>query len=287
MKIYIPSTQKLAKLKTHAFCILLVCFSNGVLGQNVSYEIVENDVRWLDLMHIRPYVSFCIPPTDLVKDLPIILTVDAQYWAEKIDFRGGLSYGNVFMGGSVGATYHLKKGIKRANHKFVISRTKSGKTETTKFLRAKADIHRISGPCVDLNTGVWKNAGFVAKLDFGWDIQTLAFARAKINGSKYAIKSSRNGWFSTKIQGVLANVVVDETNYFKLGAGTGKVENNRKMAVGFQIYPSVAVAPWRTVTFFASMPMGYMRYLGMANAPETSSKGIPIFSINLGASIGI
>jgi len=274
---------------TLAIAILSYLSVQVSFAQNISYKIVENNVKNYEYLHIRPYFSFAIPPTDLVKNFPINICVDGQYWAEKFDYRAGLSYGT-FKGGSIGATFHIKNGVKSANHKFVTSRTKSGKTETTKFFRAKADLYRVSGPCADLTMGALQNAGLFLKFDFGWDIQTLASARAKVEGMKRTINSSRNGWFDIKFQGVLANVLVDETDYFKLGQGTGKEELNRKMALGFQVNPSVAISPWRTVTFYAALPMGYMKYLGVNTANTlgiaTTAKGAPILSINLGASIG-
>jgi hypothetical protein len=75
------------------------------------------------------------------------------------------------------------------------------------------------------------------------------------------------------------------TNYFNLGAGTGKYTEERKMALGGQLNISGAIRPWKGVTFYMSLPLGYMRYMGVSDAPETTNRGVPILNIVLGAQI--
>lgn len=266
---------------TFSLCIISTVSINA---QSVNYKIVGNDVSNAKKLNIRPYVAFFIPPTEVIDGLPVTVNIDAQYWTSVADFRGGISYGT-FKGVNIGGTLHLKDGIKSVNHKFVMSRTSNGKTETVKYLRAKADVYKISGPCADLAIGSLKGAGFYSKLDFGWDFQTLGRAYAEINGRNY--KGNRNGWLSFKFQGVVATTVVDMTDYFGLGAGTSKYLIERKMAVGVQVNPSFAYRPWKKSTFYAAIPLGYMGYLGVSDAPSTTTKGIPILSINIGLQLSI
>jgi hypothetical protein len=267
---------------TIAILMLFLSLNAKVFAQTVSYKIVGNEVQDASVLKIGPTVSFAIPPSDLVKGLPSTFNLEAQYWTKLIDFRATGSFGT-FKGTSIGATYHMVNRVMNKKDKFVISRTKSGNKETTTFFKAPVKIYRISGPCADLTTGVFGEAGFFTKLDFGWDFQTNARAYAVYDGR--SIKGSRNGWMSLKVQGVLANVAIDMTDYFKLGAGTGKYTEERKMAVGGQVNFGVAARPWKGVTLYMSLPVGYMKYMGVSDAPETTSKGAPILNINIGAQV--
>lgn len=271
----------LSRLKA-SFILIIFVFTSQIFAQSISYKIVGNDVDDKSKLKLRPSISFAIPPSELVEGLPITFNLEAQYWMPKIDVRVSGSYGT-FKGGSVGVTYHLVNQVKNKNDKFVVSRTQSGNRETTTYFKAPVDIHKISGPCADLSTGVYGEAGFYSKLDFGWDFQSYGRAYAEYNNR--TLKGSRNGWMSIKLQGVLANVAIDMTDYFKLGAGTGKYTEERKMAIGGQVNFSVAARPWKGLTFYMSMPLGYMRYMGVSDAPSTTSKGVPILNIVLGTQI--
>jgi hypothetical protein len=275
--------KKRMTIKTTVF-ISLIGLSLSSSAQTVDYKIVGNDVTDLSSLKIRPSVSFFIPPTDLVNGLPTTVNIEAQKWTELIDFRALASYGS-FNGLSIGGTYHVVNKVMTKKDKFVVSKSKTGNTETTTYFKAPVNIHRISGPCVDLTNGFLKDAGFFTKIDFGWDIQT--YGRAYAEYGNRTLSGSRNGWTSVKMQGVLANVAIDMTDYFQLGAGTGKYTEERKMAIGAQASLSAAIRPWKRVTFYTSLPLGYVKYLGVSNAPSTTSKGAPILSINLGVQVGI
>jgi hypothetical protein len=266
------------------FTFLFVIFSSQLIGQNISYKIVENNVEERSQLHIRPAISFSIPPSDIIEGLPTTLSVEGQYWTDVADFRATAHVGT-FKGISVGATYHLSDKTKVKKEKFVVSTSKTKRVETTTYFKAPVNMHKISGPCADLTTGFYGEAGFFTKLDLGWDFQH--FGRSYAEYGNRTIKGSSNGWFSAKIQAVVANVAIDMTNYFNLGAGTGKYTEERKMAFGGQINVSGAVRPWRGVTFYMSLPLGYMRYIGVSDAPETTNRGVPILNIVLGAQINL
>ena len=269
-------------MQSMIMCIVFLTIAINANSQSVSYKIIDNEVNDASKLKIRPTISFAIPPTNLVDGFPITFNLEAQYWTKLIDYRAALSYGT-FVGTSIGATYHLVDKEATKNDKFVTSVTQKGKTETTTFFRAPVKMYKISGPCVDLTTGVYKDAGFVSKLDFGWDFQHYGNSTAEYNGRK--LKGSKNGWVSMKLQGVLANVNVDMTDYFKVGAGTGKYTEERKFAIGAQVNFSAAIKLWNGFTFYASLPVGYMKYLGVSDAPETTDRSIPILNVVLGAQI--
>lgn len=254
----------------------------NAISQSIDYKITGNDITDNSKLKLRPSISFAIPPTDLVDKLPIMFNIEGQYWTKIMDFRATASIGT-FKGGAIGATYHFVDKDKIRKEKFVVSRSRSGNTETTKYFKAPVTVHKISGPCLDLTSGVYKNAGFYSKLDFGWDFQTYARSYAEYGNS--IIKGSMNGWVSIKTQGVLATTLVDMTDYFKLGAGTGKYTEERKVAIGGQISISGALKPWKDVTLYVSLPLGYMKYMGVSQAPETTNRGAPILGIVLGTQI--
>lgn len=276
----LPFKQKLKKIA--GISCLFLSLSSNLFAQAINYRIFGNDIEDKSNLKVRSYVSFCIPPSDLVEGLPVIFNLEAQYWTPKIDYRATASFGT-FKGATIGMTYHKFSGIKTKNDKFVISVSKNKNTETTTYFRAPVKVYKISGPCVDLTTGAYAEAGFYSKLDFGWDFQT--YGRAYAEYEKRTLKGSRNGWMSVKVQGVLANVAIDMTDYFKLGAGTGKYTEERKTAIGAQVHFGLAARPWKGVCFYWSMPLGYMKYMGVDNAPSTSNKGAPIFNINLGVQV--
>ncbi len=263
--------------------ILHFSFAN-LNAQQVSYKITENNLEDKSNFKIRPSISFFIPPTELIDGLPVNFNLESQYFTKAMDFRGGLHYGT-FIGASIGGTLHLVDKVKSVNNKFVTSRTETSTTVTTKFFKAAVNMHKVSGPCVDLTVGTLKDAGFYPKLEIGWDFQTYGKAYAEYNGR--SIKGNRNGWLSMKYQAVIANVNIDMTDYFGLGAGTSTYTEERKMAVGFQINPSFAYRPWKTSTFYFSMPVGYLKYMGVSKAPDTTPGGFPVLNILLGAQIGI
>jgi hypothetical protein len=276
----LPSTKTMNKSMALLFLILIL--TNVSSAQKVEHKIIGNDVEDKSMLKIRPSISFSIPPTEIVEGLPMTLNLEAQYWTKPMDYRFTGSFGT-FKGASAGITYHMVNQIKTRNEKFVISRSKSGNTTTTTYFKSPVNIYRISGPCADLTSGVFGNAGFYSKLDFGWDFQT--YGRSYATYENRTLKGAKNGWMSIKLQGVLANVAVDMTDYFKLGAGTGKYTEERKMAVGGQVNFSGAISPWQKITFHLNMPLGYMKYMGVYAAPETTSKGSPILSINLGLQV--
>lgn len=253
-----------------------------ISGQSVSYNIVENNVEDKSKLKIRPYVSFVIPPTEIVDGLPFNVNVEAQMWTKAFDIRGAVGYGtNIF--GSIGITLHSENKEKSIKEKFITKRVETEKSVAVSFFRAPVNIHKISGPCIDVTAGVWKNAGLYPKLEFGWDFQSYRRAVAEVNGRK--INGKTNSWVSFKYQVVVSSVNVDMTDYFGVGAGTSTYTEKRKMAAGFQINPSWAYRPWKKSTFFANLPMGYLKYMGVGNAPSTTSKGAPIFAINIGAQL--
>lgn len=260
-----------------AFLVIL-----QINAQTVNYKIVGNDVESRPKFVLRPFVAFSIPPSELVEGLPVTVNLEAQYWTKMIDYRATGSFGT-FKGASVGATYHLSDKIKTKKEKYVVSETETKRTKTTTFFRAPANVHRISGPSLDLTSGMYGAAGFYSKLDIGWDFQHFGRSFAEYN--ERTIKGSSNGWVSMKLQAVLANVAIDMTDYFKLGAGTGKYTEERKMAVGAQVNVSGAFKPWKSVTFYYALPLGYMKYMGVSKAPDTTPRGVPILNIILGAQI--
>lgn len=276
MKFFNSTTQHLLL----GLVLFILTSTSHLFSQNIRYKIVGNDVESRPKFVLRPSVSFSIPPSDLVEGLPIFVSIEAQYWTKMIDYRATGSFGT-FKGGAIGATYHLSEKVKVKKEKYVTSRTETKNTTTTKYFKAPANVHRISGPCADFTSGIYGTAGFYSKLDLGWDFQHYGRSYAEYNNR--TIRGSSNGWLSLKVQAVLANVAIDMTDYFKLGAGTEK----RKTAVGAQVNISGAVRPWKTVTFYYALPLGYMRYMGVANAPETTSKGAPILNIILGTQIKI
>lgn len=274
---------QMIKFNLNSFlCFVILVGSFQLSAQNISYKIVGNDVEDESKLKIRPTISFSIPPSELVDGLPVIYSVEGQYWTDIADFRATASFGT-FKGLSVGATYHFTDITKIKKTKFVISTTKTKRVETTTYFKAPVNVHRISGPCADLTTGFFGEAGFYTKLDLGWDIQHYGRSYAKYENR--TIKGSSNGWINVKVQGVIANVAVDMTNYFNVGAGSGTYIRERKMALGGQLCLSGAARPWNGVTLYASLPVGYMRYMGVSDAPETTDRGIPILNIILGAQI--
>lgn len=276
---------KMIKFQLNLFLSLAIFVGSFQLSaQNVNYKIVGNNVEERSQLHIRPAISFSIPPSDLVEGLPTTISVEGQYWTNVADFRATANVGT-FKGVSVGATYHLKDKTKVKKEKFVVSTSKTKRVETTTYFKAPVNMHKISGPCADLTSGIYGEAGFFSKLDIGWDFQH--FGRSFAEYGNRTIKGSSNGWFSAKIQGVVANVAIDMTNYFNVGAGTGKYTKERKMALGGQVSVSGAVRPWKGVTFYMSLPLGYMRYMGVSDAPETTNRGVPILNIVLGLQINL
>ena len=182
--------------------------------------------------------------------------------------RVGIGVG-VFNGLRFGTTYYLKNSEKMANYKFVVSRSSSGNSTTTKYYVQQAKVKNIIGPAADLQIGFLKGAGFYTRLDFGFDFQTFGRAYSERNGQVYA--GNRNGWASIKAQVVLANVYFD--------ARFPEIDQ-RRMQVGFQMAPQISNRPWKRVCLYGALPLGFVKTLGVADDAI-----IPILSIDLGMSI--
>jgi hypothetical protein len=267
------------KLFTLLISIILI---HSTKAQMVNYKIVGNDIENRHKLHIRPYLSFYIPPSTIGRNFHANLNVDAQYWFPKLlDVRAGINIGS-FKGGTFGATYHLIDKIKSKNNKYVLSRTTRGKTETTTFLKAKANSHIIVGPCLDAMLGVLTEGGFYTKIDVGLDYQSFSRSYAEIGNR--TIPGARNGWVSCKVQGVVVSMNHDD-NIFDA------VPFERRLGIGGQINLQASARPWRGVTFYAALPIGFVKVLGPAmEAPTITKKDKniqPILYINIGASINL
>ncbi len=255
-------------------CIAIAAMVNNsaVNAQSVNYKIVGNDLNTFRKLSIRPYASFFIPPTPIAQGFGNAY-IEAHYWLKNIvDIRAGFGVGT-FTGFIGGGTFHLMDKVKPTKHKFVLSRSRSGRTETTTFFKANADRRIILGPCLDFSIGALKNAGFYTKVDIGFDYQS--FARAYAETDNRSIASSRNGWVGLKVQGVIASVNWDENKF-------DKTEPTRKLGIGGQVCLSASARPWKGVTFYANLPMGAMKIQGV-----TEDAIQPILQINLGLSINL
>jgi hypothetical protein len=257
---------------TASIAIAAMINNQALIAQSVNYKIVGNDLNTFRKLSVRPYVSFYIPPTPIAEGFTNFY-LEAHYWLKNIvDVRAGFGVGT-FTGFIGGGTFHLIDKIKSTQHKFVVSRSTTGRTETTKYFKAYADRRIVLGPCLDFSVGALKNAGFYTKIDFGFDYQS--FARAYAETDNRNIASSKNGWISLKVQGVIASINWDDNKF-------DDIKPVRKLGIGGQVSLSASVRPWKGVTLFANLPMGAMKIQGVAQ------KSIqPILQINIGASINL
>jgi hypothetical protein len=249
-----------------------ICNFNTLNAQTINYKISGNDLNTFRKLSIRPYVSFFIPPTPVAEGFANAY-IDAQYWLKNIvDIRVGFGVGT-FTGFTSGGTFHLMDKAKSTKHKFVVSRSETRRTTTTKYFKAEADSRVVFGPCLDVSIGGLKNAGFYSKIDIGFDYQSFARAYAETDG-RY-IASSKNGWFSLKMQGVIASVNWDDNKF-------DDIKPTRKVGLGGQLNLSGSARPWKGVTFFGSLPMGIMKIQGVKKDAIQ-----PILQINLGFSVNL
>ena len=255
---------------------LLVLFAMVFASQSSTAQssITDNDLGSIKRNNVRAYASFYIPPTRL-QDFSADLNVAGTYnIGNRIQARGGLAVGT-FTGVKLGASYYLRASQVTRNHRFVVSRSKSGRTETVTYFREKAKGMNYFGPAVDVQIGRFSKAGFYFKSDFGleWVFARKAFADYK--GRR--IGASSNGNLSVKAQAVLLNSMYGSPIYNLL---------ERRTAAGFQIAPSFTASPWRRITLHGGLPFGYAKYLGttLSKYGDDIEKGIYILSIDLGLS---
>jgi hypothetical protein len=255
-------------------CIAIAAIANcNVLNaQSINYKIVGNDINTFRKLSVRPYASFFIPPTPIAEGFANGY-IEAQYWLKNIvDIRAGFGVGT-FTGFTGGGTFHLMDKIKSTKHKFVLSRTETRRTTTTNYFKAYADSRVVIGPCLDVSVGMLKNAGFFTKIDIGLDYQS--FGRAYAETGNRTIASSKNGWVSLKVQGVIASLNWDDNKF-------DATKPTRKLGIGGQVSLSASARPWKGVTFYANLPMGAMKIQGV-----TEDAIQPILQINLGVSINL
>ncbi len=239
--------------------LFAVVFTTSQLNAQVNYKVIDQ-MNTFKKLSIRPYMSFGIAPLDL-GDLAANLNIEGQYWvSNKLDVRGGINMGT-FTGITVGGTMHLKDAIQNKSQKYITSESYSGNTKTTKYFKGNADIRKVFGPAADLKIGYFnKNTKvFYTQLDFGVDFQSFARNYAELNdGSTYP--SNKNGWTSLKVQGVIA------TSF-------------KKVAIGAMATLQASRRPWKGVTMYLNIPLGFMKTIG--------GEVIPIISPGFGVSINI
>lgn len=234
-------------------------------AQTSSPKITDNDLSTIKKLNVRGYFSFYIPPNPSI-GLGVDLNADAQYTMSKLlQLRGGIAAG-VFTGARIGATYYLSNCEKDVKYKFVVSRTKTGNTTVTRYYTQFAKARNILGIAGDVQSGVLKNSGFLLKVDAGLEFQTFGKAFSERDGTVYA--GNRNGWLSVKAQLVYVNCFFD---------ATFPETDARRNGIGFQIAPQVATKPWKKFSFYAGLPMGFIKTIGIKEDAIT-----PILSINVG-----
>ncbi len=258
---YNPLFQKL-------FFILLIC---GSAFASKAQDVDQESLDWGKL-RVRTFVNIPIPYTE-TKDIKLasILTVQGAYEIGTLaDVRAAAHVGT-FKGVSVGGTYHLTDGLKNRKTRFIVAET----GDRVYFYKGYSDFRSIFGPSVDLMAGVFQDAGLYARLQAGLEWQT--HSRAYYKG----YNSMRNGISTVKLQAVAASLAMAEYH-------NGAQDYVRRLGIGGVAGIAYDFRPWRRVTMFGGVDLGYMVLPGVENDLTNgieNSKGHPILEIKFGASV--
>ena len=225
----------------------LICLLLFSVLKIQSQEVVQESTDW-NKLRFQPGISFSFPMAiDL--DNPVIpmgLNLDAYYELGNIaDFKAGLQYGT-FKGVSVGGTYHLSDKISSKMTRFIVAQT----GRKVYFYKNMSEYRRVFGPTANLQIGNYSPTGFYARFDGGIDLQR--HSRAYYDG----YPSSRNGFSSIKLMATVVNLNQPEET------SLGKQVTNR-VGVGASAAYFAELKPWKRITFFGGMDMGYITLLGV------------------------
>jgi len=247
-------------LFTFGLCIL-------AQAQTTPYKMHFNEVDNFRNFHVLLYPEFFIAPGDRELALPSNLVVDARYWLGTIaDFRAGASFGTN-LGLRLGGTLHLRDHIRSIKEKFVLGSSKSGRTETTRYLKIPVQARGMSGPCVDLFIGN-QFGGFTSKVDLGWEFQGYRRAQILTESGRY-INGALNGYHSMKFQAVFQTPIPSSRRFLNK-EGAYIIENFNTIGVGGQVSFDASVKPWKFATLYGGLSMGYIKVAGEGSAPILS-----------------
>ncbi len=257
-------------MKKSYLIISLTILSTGLFSQTVEQESLD----WRKL-RIRPNVSMSAPLTGEEEiTLPLGVNVDAFYNLGKLaDLQGSLQVGT-FKGFTVGGTYHLSDVLVNRSTRFIVSQN----SRRVYFYKGKSDYRRVFGPTVSLKAGSYSDAGFYGRLDAGIDLQRQS--RAYYDG----YPSFRNGFSSIKLMATVAKL-----NQFEYGETDGLV--SRVGAGGLASY-QVDLKPWKRVSLFSSLELGYLAVLGVTDYDTgyvimDNNKWNLILELKLGVSVSL
>jgi hypothetical protein len=256
--------------------LAILTFSLGFIattfGQSTSYKINYNDVSDLRSLQIRLYPEFFIAPGDRELKLPANLILDAHYYLGSLaDISAGLSLGSntgVLLGGSL----HLRDHEREVKEKFVLSRSTSGRTTTTRFLKVRVTARSFSGPCADV-FAVSQMGAFTSKVDLGWSWSGYRHSQIEVDENRY-ISGSMNGFHTIKLQAVFQAPIPTSRSYFN-EEGAYITKKGNAAGVGGQLAFDYQFRPWKFCTFYSGLTMGYIK------VPDDGSA--PILSIRVGA----
>lgn len=239
-----------------------------------SQTVVQETLEWKKL-RIRPNVSMSAPLTkenDIT--LPVGIGVDAFYDLGKVaNLQAGLQMGT-FKGISVGGTYHLSDRMVNRATRFIVSQT----SRRVYFYKGLSDYRQVFGPAVSIKAGSYSNAGFYGRLDLGIDLQRMS--RAFYDG----YPSFRNGYSSIKLMATVAKF-----NQFEYGQTDGLVS---RLGVGALASYQIELKPWKRITLFSDLEMGYLAILGVKDYATQyvvmkNSKWNLLLNLKLGISVSL
>lgn len=250
-------------------CLAFLLASAFCQAQSVPYKMEIDDAENMPNFTARLYPEFFIAPGDRELTLPMNLVADGRFWVGKIaDVRAGVSIGSN-TGLHFGGTFHLRDHVRSRSDKFVLSRSSSGRTVTTKFIKAPVQSRGISGPCADVYVG--KQMGpFTARVDLGWEFQGYRHSQMVTESGQY-ISGNLNGYHSLKFQAVFQGPIPSSRSYFSK-EGPYITEKFNAFGFGGQVALDYNYRPWRSATLYAGISMGYIKVAGDGSAPILSAR---------------
>lgn len=263
---------KTIHMKIFFIPVLFLGFNAASFGQSVNYKIHYNEVNDLRSLQVRLYPEFFIAPGDRELKLPANLILDAHYYLGSLaDISAGFSIGSntgVLLGGSL----HLRDHQREVKERFVLSRSTSGRTTTTRFLKVRVTARSFSGPCADAFIGSQMGA-FTSKVDLGWSWSGYRHSQIVLDEDRY-ISGNLNGFHTIKLQAVFQAPIPTSKSYFN-EKGPYVTDEGNAAGIGGQLAFDYQFRPWRFCTLYSGLTMGYIK------VPDDGSA--PILSIRLGA----